>query len=85
MNIEIRKEAQELHSYVVNLRKHFHQHPELSLEEWETSKRIQEELTEIGVPVTPVAETGVIGLIGSGGAGDRTARGHRRPEGGRAE
>lgn len=67
MNIEIRKEAQELHSYVVNLRKHFHQHPELSLEEWETSKRIQEELTEIGVPVTPVAETGVIGLIGSGG------------------
>ena len=67
MNIEIRKEAQALHSYVVNLRKHFHQHPELSLEEWETSKRIQAELTEMGIPVTPAAETGVIGLIGSGG------------------
>ena len=50
MNIEIRKEAEALHSYVVNLRKHFHQHPELSLEEWETTKRIEEELMQMEIP-----------------------------------
>ena len=33
MNIEIRKETEQIRNYVVNLRKHFHQNPELSLEE----------------------------------------------------
>ena len=67
MNIEIRKEAEALHSYVVNLRKHFHQHPELSLEEWETTKRIEEELMQMEIPFTRAAETGVIGIIGNQG------------------
>ena len=35
MNIDIRKETEQIRNYVVNLRKHFHQNPELSMEEWE--------------------------------------------------
>ena len=49
MNIEIRKETEQIRNYVVNLRKHFHQNPELSLEEWETSKRIKRELEEMEI------------------------------------
>ena len=50
MNIDIRRETEELRNYVVNLRKHFHMNPELSLEEWETSKRIKRELEEMDIP-----------------------------------
>ncbi len=66
MNIEIRKETEQIRNYVVNLRKHFHQNPELSLEEWETSKRIKRELEEMEVPFIEMAGTGVIGLLGQG-------------------
>ncbi len=66
MNIEIRKETEQIHNYVVNLRKHFHQNPELSLEEWETAKRIKTELKEMDIPYVELAGTGVIGMIGTG-------------------
>ena len=64
MNIEIRKETEQIRNYVVNLRKHFHQNPELSLEEWETSKRIKRELEEMEIPFIEMAGTGVIGILG---------------------
>ncbi len=66
MNIEIRKETEQIRNYVVNLRKHFHQNPELSLEEWETSKRIKRELEEMEIPFIEMAGTGVIGILGQG-------------------
>ena len=66
MNIDIRKETEQIRNYVVNLRKHFHQNPELSMEEWETSKRIKTELEEMEIPYIELAETGVIGLVGKG-------------------
>lgn len=67
MNIDIRRETEELRNYVVNLRKHFHMNPELSLEEWETSKRIKRELEEMDIPYMEVAGTGVIGILGKEG------------------
>lgn len=66
MNIEIKRETEQIRNYVVNLRKHFHQNPELSMEEWETSKRIKRELEEMDIPFIDAAQTGVIGILGQG-------------------
>jgi amidohydrolase len=49
---------------VIELRRHFHQHPEVSGEEFETSKKIQEMLQQAGIPFkTGFATTGVLGII----------------------
>ena len=49
---------------IVALRHHLHRHPELSGEEHETSKKVQEELEEHGIPFTSgYATTGVLGVI----------------------
>lgn len=44
-------------------RRHLHRHPELSFEEFETSKYIQQRLDEIGIPYEIMATTGVVALI----------------------
>lgn len=48
---------------VIQLRRYFHQHPEPSLKEFETIKRIKEELTALDIPYEAVGETGAIGTI----------------------
>jgi amidohydrolase len=53
----------ELGEYVTNLRRYFHQNPELSLKEFNTSKRIIKELEAIGVPYYTICETGVVATI----------------------
>lgn len=48
----------------IDFRRLLHRHPELSTEEFETSKRIQKKLTEYGIPFkTGFAGTGVLGII----------------------
>ncbi len=47
----------------IGVRHHIHSHPELSYQEFETSKFIQEKLHSFGIPFTVMANTGVIGLI----------------------
>ena len=64
--MDINKEADLLSNYVVRLRKHFHMHPELGMQEYETSKRIQEELRDMEIPFLKVGDTGVIGFVGKG-------------------
>lgn len=49
--------------YIINLRRYFHENPELSWKEVNTSKRIQKELDEMGVDYKVVKDIGVIGLI----------------------
>ena len=50
--------------YQVKMRRHFHQHPEISCHEYETSKRVQEELTAAGIPWKQIGlETGVVAEI----------------------
>ena len=44
-------------------RRHLHAHPELSYQEFETSKYVQAQLTAIGIPFTVIATTGVLGII----------------------
>lgn len=49
--------------YMIDLRRHFHAHPEPSFEEFETSKRVQEELEAMGISFEIMAGTGVVGTI----------------------
>ena len=49
--------------YITALRRWFHSHPELSMKEFETARRIEEELAAIGVPTRRVGGTGVLGTI----------------------
>lgn len=53
-----------IEEYVVNLRRYFHENPESSLKEYNTSKRIKRELDILNIPYEEVGETGVIGFIG---------------------
>jgi len=47
----------------IQTRRHLHAHPELSYQEFETCKYVQAKLTEIGIPFTVIATTGVLGII----------------------
>lgn len=47
----------------IGIRHHLHAHPELSYQEYETSKFVQDKLFELGIPFEIKATTGVIALI----------------------
>ena len=52
------------HSEIVAMRRHLHQHPELSFEEHETGKFVSTQLQSWGIPhQTGIAGTGVVALI----------------------
>ena len=51
------------HDYVVQLRRHFHRHPELAKEEYETQAVIERELDKLGITHRRVAVTGVYAEI----------------------
>ena len=64
--MDIKKEVDLIANYIIRLRKHFHMHPELGMEEFETSQRIKEELVNMEIPFVNVGKTGVIGILGKG-------------------
>ena len=47
----------------VSIRRHLHANPELSYQEFETSKYVQAQLKAIGIPFTVIATTGILGII----------------------
>ncbi len=57
-------------SYIVSLRREFHQQPELSLKEFRTAERIEEELDQFGIAHSRVGETGVLGILRGEGKGE---------------
>lgn len=62
--------------YREELYKYFHQHPELSLQEFETAKRIIAELESYGVEdVQRIGDTGVVAVINNGDGPVVAARG----------
>ncbi len=61
--------AKKNHAYVVEMRRYFHEHPELSTQEVNTSKRICEELEAMGIPFTAYPDYTVIATIDSGKPG----------------
>ncbi len=64
--MNIKKEVEKRSNYMIRLRKHFHKYPELSGKEYDTSKRIREELDNMEIPYVVAGDTGVIGLVGHG-------------------
>jgi len=55
---------------VIELRRHFHRHPEVSFSEHETSRQIGERLRQLGLELKPCpTETGVVALLDTGKRG----------------
>lgn len=61
--MNIQEKAVKYHDYVITMRRHFHMHPELSLEEFETTNFVAKELDKIGVPYERLTETGLVATI----------------------
>jgi len=58
---------------VLDIRRHLHQHPELSFKEFETSKFIQKQLSDAGIAFTAGhVGTGIIALIEGKNSGKKT-------------
>lgn len=60
----IKKRIEEEKKYIIDLRRYFHQNPEASLKEYNTAKKVEEELDKLGISHQRVGETGVIAFIG---------------------
>lgn len=60
---EIKQLSRQIHSEIVGLRRHLHTYPELSFQEHQTSAFIKKQLTDMGIPWKPVADTGVLAMI----------------------
>lgn len=65
--------AKALEEYMVSLRRHFHQHPEKSMEERETTAFIMARLNEIGIPHRKLSPSGVVAEIAGGCPGKTVA------------
>lgn len=62
--MDIREQIKKLNEELINLRRDFHQYPELGFQEFRTSEIISEYLEECGLDVQKnIAKTGVVGLL----------------------
>ena len=49
---------------MIQIRRHIHQHPELSNQEFKTTELIKEKLTEYGIEIAEIGlKTGVVGIL----------------------
>lgn len=69
---QIKEKAEKYFPEVQAIRHHLHAHPELSFQEYNTSKFVVEQLTKLGIPYKAgVAGTGVVALIEGNNPGKR--------------
>lgn len=62
--MEVKDLISKYQKYVQDLRREFHQHPELSFEEFNTTKRLAQELDDIGIPYEITdRKTGIVAWI----------------------
>ena len=63
--MDIKEKTENIKDYIIEMRRHFHQNPELSLEEFETTKKIVNELEKMSIEVSTFKDglTGCIGTI----------------------
>ena len=60
----IQQQSTQILDEAIAIRRHIHQHPELSFKEFETSKFVQSKLTEWGIAFKAgIVETGIVALI----------------------
>lgn len=67
------REAEAFAPQLVEWRRDFHRHPELSFEEHRTCAVIRAHLEKLGIEVEPLAGTGLRGVLGGGKAGPTVA------------
>lgn len=60
---EIKSLARKFKEDAIKFRRHLHTYPELSFQEIETSKYIQQHLKDIGIEFSVLAKTGVVAII----------------------
>ncbi|MCB0644571.1 MAG: amidohydrolase, partial [Phaeodactylibacter sp.] len=61
---QIKTLAESIFPEVIDIRRHLHQHPELSFQETQTGRYIAQKLQEFGIEYQHgIAENGVVGLI----------------------
>ncbi|KNC79739.1 hypothetical protein SARC_07878 [Sphaeroforma arctica JP610] len=66
----IHPEVAKLRQELIDVRRHFHKHPEMGYKEFETAAYVAKYLTDLGMEVsTEIGITGVVGLL-KGGADD---------------
>ncbi len=63
--MNIKEAAQKYADYTIANRRYIHMHPELGFEEFNTAKKVREELTAMGIPFVEMAGTGTLGTITS--------------------
>lgn len=68
---QIKKRAKQYAGEFISVRRYLHAHPELSYQEFETSKFVQQKLTAYNIPFEIKATTGVIGLLKGKNPGKR--------------
>jgi amidohydrolase len=61
--MEVREQVRRLNAELIELRRDFHQHPEVGLEEFRTSGIVSDYLLQLGMAVSRPTETGVVGLL----------------------
>ena len=66
---EIRERAQQVQDYMVQMRRTFHENPEVSGKEWKTRERLIQEIEAMGLPYEMVPQTGLIAVIQGGKPG----------------
>lgn len=59
----IQQLAKEFFTETVETRRHLHQFPELSFQEYETSAFVKQRLKELGIPYQAMADTGVVAIV----------------------
>lgn len=59
----IKQRVHQLEDELIELRRDFHKYPELGYQEFRTSKIVADYLEELGVEVSRVSKTGVVGLL----------------------
>lgn len=67
----LQEHAEKYQDEMIAVRRHLHQHPELSYQEVETTKFIIEKLDELGIPTDRPLDTGCIGVLKGGVESDR--------------
>lgn len=63
LKTSIQQLAKEFFTETVENRRHIHQNPELSFEEYQTSAFVKQKLDELDIPYQSMADTGVVGII----------------------
>ena len=65
--LKIKDESKSISNWIIKIRREIHEHPELMYEEFKTSELIRRELDKLDIPYKhPIAETGVLAVIGNG-------------------